>query len=79
MKKAILSSCLILTVSLYSCKKNNGGTITGNMTYPDMAEASDPAVLMTAANGVKVYNGGFGSAVAADPNDRFLPVNRPWP
>lgn len=69
MKKAILSSCLILTVSLYSCKKNNGGTITGNMTYPDMAEASDPAVLMTAANGVKVYNGGFGSAVAADPND----------
>ncbi|MBB5622078.1 hypothetical protein HDE69_003143 [Pedobacter cryoconitis] len=69
MKKAILSSCLMLTVSLYSCKKNNGGTITGNMTYPDMAEASDPAVLMTAANGVKVYNGGFGSAVAADPND----------
>ncbi|RAJ24550.1 esterase-like activity of phytase family protein [Pedobacter cryoconitis] len=69
MKKAILSSCLILTVSLYSCKKNNGETSTGNMTYPDMAEASDPAVLMTAANGVKVYNGGFGSAVAADPND----------
>lgn len=69
MKKAILSSCLILTVSLYSCKKNNGGTITGNMTYPDMAEASDPSVLMTAANGVKVYNGGFGSAVAVDPND----------
>ncbi|KIO75676.1 hypothetical protein TH53_19540 [Pedobacter lusitanus] len=69
MKKTILSSFLMLTVSLYSCKKNNGETVTGNLTYPDMAEAADPAVLFTASNGVKVYNGGFGSAVAADPND----------
>ncbi|QNK63247.1 esterase-like activity of phytase family protein [Pedobacter sp. PAMC26386] len=69
MKKVILSSFLMLTASMYSCKKNNGESVIGNITYPDMAEASDPAVLFTAANGVKVYNGGFGSAVASDPND----------
>jgi hypothetical protein len=34
-----------------------------------MAEVSDPAVLYTTAQGVKVYNGGFGSALAADPNE----------
>lgn len=69
MKRAILSSCLIAATALYSCKKNNGETAIGNIAYPDMAEASDPAVLFTASNGVTVYNGGFGSAVAADPND----------
>jgi hypothetical protein len=69
MKRAILSSFLIAITTLYSCKKNNGETIIGNTTYPDMAEASDPAVLFTASNGVTVYNGGFGSAVAVDPND----------
>jgi hypothetical protein len=34
-----------------------------------MAEVADPPVLFTTAAGVKVYNGGFGSAVAADPKD----------
>lgn len=34
-----------------------------------MAEAADPALLMTTPDGVKVYNGGFGSAIAADPKD----------
>ena len=33
-----------------------------------MAEASDPAILFTTPGGVKVYNGGYGSAVAVDPN-----------
>ncbi|MGY0037808.1 hypothetical protein [Pedobacter sp. NJ-S-72] len=69
MKRVILSSFLIAITTLYSCKKNKEETIIGNITYPDMAEASDPAILFTASNGVTVYNGGFGSAVAADPND----------
>jgi hypothetical protein len=34
-----------------------------------MAEAADPTTLFTTAAGVKVYNSGFGSAVATDPND----------
>lgn len=38
------------------------------VTYPDMAEASNPVVLTT-ANGINVYNGGFGSALVQDPND----------
>ncbi|MFD1142170.1 esterase-like activity of phytase family protein [Larkinella insperata] len=37
--------------------------------YPLFAEATHPAILSTAANGTVLYNGGFGSAVAADPND----------
>lgn len=66
MKKQLLNTLLALSVSLSACKKNHDNTVA--ITYPDMAEASDPALLMTTATGVKVYNGGFGSAVAADPN-----------
>lgn len=54
-------------VCFSSCSKDKQDAVT--VTYPDMAEASDPALLMTTAGGVKVYNGGFGSAVAADPKD----------
>lgn len=41
----------------------------GLFTYPAYAEASDPKLLSTAPNGTAIYNGGFGSALAADPND----------
>lgn len=37
--------------------------------YPTFAEATQPAILSTAANGTVLYNGGFGSAIATDPND----------
>lgn len=53
-------------LSFQACKKDRPTT---TITYPDMAEATNPALLMTTATGVKVYNGGFGSAVAADPKD----------
>lgn len=36
---------------------------------PLFAEASNPAVLSTSPNGTVLYNGGFGSAIAQDPND----------
>lgn len=41
-----------------------------------MAEATNPALLMTTPDGVKVYNGGFGLAIAADPTDpaKILPA-----
>ena len=66
MKKQLLSALVAAAVTISACKKDHGTENT--IVYPDMAEASDPALLMTTASGVKVYNGGFGSAVAADPN-----------
>lgn len=69
MKKSLLSSVLFLPMLLGACKKSHSDTASSTINYPNMAEASDPAILFTAANGVKVYNGGFGSAVTADPND----------
>lgn len=67
MKKTLLLSSVALAVLFTSCKKHNDRT-EPQISYPDMAEASDPALLFEASNGVKVYNGGFGSAVATDPN-----------
>ena len=68
MKKPLLGVLAIAVISLASCKKNKN-EVPDAFTYPAMAEASDPALLMTTATGVKVYNGGYGSALAADPND----------
>jgi hypothetical protein len=68
MKTQVLSLIALLSLGITSCKKNNGSPVNPVITYPDMAEASDPAVLFTTGAGVKVYNGGYGSAVAADPN-----------
>ena len=39
------------------------------LTYPTYAEAPNPAVLAVSPNGTTIYNGGFGSAIAADPTD----------
>jgi hypothetical protein len=66
MKKVLLNALVVSMIAVTGCKKNHDESTT--FTYPDMAEAADPAVLFTTAAGVKVYNGGFGSAVAADPN-----------
>ena len=57
-----------LAIGMVGCKKNSDNP-SQEIVYPDVAEASDPAILFTTTSGVKVYNGGFGSAVAADPND----------
>lgn len=39
-------------------------------TYPDRAEAQSPSII-TQVGEVKVYNGGFGSAVVQDPHDHM--------
>lgn len=67
MKKQLLSISLALSLAIVSCKKNQDET-NFETIYPNVAEASDPSILFTTASGVKVYNGGFGSAVAVDPN-----------
>ena len=68
MKKELMLLGMAASLVVTSCKKNNDHQEIA-ITYPDMAEAADPATLFTTAAGVKVYNGGFGSAVATDPND----------
>ncbi|MES2809781.1 MAG: esterase-like activity of phytase family protein [Bacteroidota bacterium] len=70
MKKPLIGIAAFAALSLAACKKNNSITTPPvAVTYPAMAEASDPVLLMTTSTGVKVYNGGFGSALAADPKD----------
>jgi hypothetical protein len=66
MKKILLPVLAFTITASTGCKKDHQTT---QVTYPDMAEVADPPVLFTTATGVKVYNGGFGSAVAADPKD----------
>jgi len=68
MKRSLLGILTVVVISLTACKKNGTDTVTP-VVYPDMAEANDPALLFTTSLGVKVFNGGFGSSVAADPND----------
>src|SRR3954463_1116349 len=63
MKVQLLGTFALLTVGMIACKKDDKTT---TVVYPDMAEAVNPSVLFTTAGGVKVYNGGFGSAVAVD-------------
>jgi len=58
---------LATVVLALGCTDHNIDTTT----YPEMAEASNPVVLTT-ANGVNVYNGGFGSALVQDPNDHYV-------
>jgi len=68
MKYQAITLAALAIVSLNACKKNDNAATT--IVYPDMAEADNPAILFTTATGVKVYNGGYGSAVAADPTQK---------
>jgi len=67
MKKQVFSLIALLSLGMTACKKDSSESGV-QINYPDVAEASDPTLLFTTATGVKVYNGGYGSAVAADPN-----------
>lgn len=67
MKRKLLTGVSIAALLFAACKKSPVETLP--IVYPAMAEVVDPPVLFTTSNGVKVYNGGFGSGVAIDPND----------
>ena len=67
MNSKIFSLLAVISIGLASCKKNSKEITETAITYPEMAEASDPAILFSTKEGVKVYNGGYGSAVAVDP------------
>jgi len=61
-----LLALLLGTAALAGCKKDSE---PATVSYPAYAEASNPKILSTAPNGTVLYNGGFGSALAPDPND----------
>lgn len=63
MGAALLAGSTLLT----GCKDDE--STPALLTYPAYAEASNPRVLSTAPNGTVIYNGGFGSSLAQDPND----------
>ncbi|WP_313516761.1 esterase-like activity of phytase family protein [Sphingobacterium sp.] len=64
-----LATALTFIAALTSCEKDQDPNKAKVVDYPAMAEVETPNVLMTTKDGVKVYNGGFGSAVVADPHD----------
>lgn len=71
MKKTLLCVGSAAMLALMSCN-NEDSPVMASVMYPNSAEATNPAVSATLPNGVKIYNGGFGSAVAADPRDPEL-------
>jgi hypothetical protein len=65
-KKYLALTLLLGSVALTNCRKDDE---LATVSYPAYAEATNPKVLSTAPNGTVLYNGGFGSAIAPDPND----------
>ena len=65
----VLGGVLVGGALLSSCKKDDETAATSSITYPAYAEATNPRTLSTAPNGTVLYNGGFGSSIAQDPND----------
>ncbi|WP_343563472.1 esterase-like activity of phytase family protein [Sphingobacterium sp.] len=69
-----LYSVLGIALLCASCSKDDVSKIIDpivNLTYPDKAVATDPKVLGTVGE-VKVYNGGYGSSMVQDPNDKTV-------
>ena len=63
----ILKGMLVGSTLLAGCKDDESAPAV--IAYPAYAEASNPRTLSTAPNGTVIYNGGFGSSIARDPND----------
>jgi hypothetical protein len=63
----VLGAILVGSALLTGCRDEETGPAA--ISYPAYAEASNPRTLSTAPNGTVIYNGGFGSSLAQDPND----------
>lgn len=63
--QSFVGTALFCAALLAACNSND---VNKEITYPDVAEASNPPVLVE-TGGVKIYNGGYGSSIAQDPND----------
>jgi hypothetical protein len=64
--KKILFPLIILSTIFTAC--DEGTDPVEEIVYPDVATVSNSKVLAD-VNGVKVFNGGFGSSMVADPKD----------
>jgi hypothetical protein len=75
MKSGLVLAAGAMIAVLSGCQKYGGVIIhhpgQDTVQYPAMAEAVDPKILGT-ANGVNLYNGGYGSAMAQDPVDKAV-------
>lgn len=71
MKK--IYSVLGMALLCASCSKDDVSQITDpiELTYPQKAIATDPKILSD-INGVKVYNGGYGSSMVQDLTDKSI-------
>ncbi|TAG08491.1 MAG: esterase-like activity of phytase family protein [Sphingobacteriia bacterium] len=58
----------ICLVAITSCKKNNE-LIQSPIQYPEKVTLKAAGIIYTAANGVNVFGSGYGSAIAAVPNE----------
>jgi hypothetical protein len=65
-KKYLALALVAAGAAVASCRKDD---VVATASYPAYAEAGSPRVLATAPNGTVLYNGGFGSSIAPDPND----------
>lgn len=73
MKSFYQLSALALVAALVSCHKHDFPGSPSSPGYPDKATLKGVTVLATSNTGVKVYHGGYGSALAAIPgcSDQF--------
>lgn len=60
-----IAICFVATIS---CKKNNE-LIQSTIQYPEKATLKAAGIIYSAANGVNVFGSGYGSAIAAVPNE----------
>jgi len=75
MKLKLLTAAISTAILFSGCDKYGHIIIPhpdhSSVDYPAMAEAVDPKILAT-ANGINLYNGGFGSSMAQDPTDESV-------
>ncbi|MEZ0539943.1 esterase-like activity of phytase family protein [Fibrella arboris] len=61
---------LVLGLGVAACEDHR---LSPELGFPAVVDATNPGTflpnVLATVNGVQVYNGGFGSAIAADPND----------
>jgi len=71
MKLKTIAAVLAGISSLYSCKHDD--TVTDQtVVYPVMAADKHASVLTTTPSGIVLKNGGYGSSMVQDPNDKTL-------
>ncbi len=61
---------LLPVLALAACDKNKSDDKP--ITYPTVAEDRHPKVLTTVQSNITLYNGGYGSSMAQDPNDKAV-------